>query len=250
MITLIRKLLNAFFLIIFLLLSAPTLLFLTKWYYSNLVMNKTYVGVVTLPKKIEKSEEIVSAAKNLFASADIKAVILHCDGQGGIPGACQAISSDLSLLKKNYQKPVVAFIEKECTGGSYLIASIADEIVSTQGAIIGDFEFMPLAALEAAYSPELALNYSQQFDQVLQKNRRKIIPQNIALYKKQVATGLNLFSLGFVDVLGGSLEIEKILRSKKLVYGSIEKIHGSFIEHFLFYTSDLIHRIISNYKRE
>jgi len=249
MVTLIRKLLNAFFLIIFLLLSAPTLLFLTKWYYGNLVMNKTYVGVVTLPKKIEKSEEIVSAAKTLFASPDIKAIILNCDGEGGAPGACQAICSDLNWLKKIYQKPVISFIEREATGGSYLIASIADEIVSTQGAIIGNFEFFNSTKENSLATSNLEANYSQQFDEVLQRNRKKIALQSITQYKKGVATGLQLFSLGFVDILGGGLEIEKILRAKKIVSGSIEKIHGSFIEHFIFYISDLVHRTISNYKK-
>jgi hypothetical protein len=139
MLTIVRKALNTFFLIVLLLLSAPTLLFLTKWYYANLITKKTYVGVVDMPRVIEKSEEVINAAKTLFASSDVRAVVINCDGIGGNSGACQAIHSDIIKLKQIFKKPVLAYIEDFSFAGSYFVATAADFIVSSEGARIGFF---------------------------------------------------------------------------------------------------------------
>jgi ClpP class serine protease len=248
MITLIRKLLSTFFLIIFLLLSAPTLLFLTKWYYSNLVMNKTYIGVVELPFIIEKSEETISAARTLFGSPDIKGIIINCDGQGGFPGSCQAIYCDLIKLKQLYKKPIIAFIEKESLAGSYLIATAADYIVSTEGAIIGN-----LGNFNNENSSDFVLKlkteYYQQYYKNIFNSRKKMDEKNIILFDNELITGTKLLQLGLVDFLGSNLEIERLLRTKTIIEGSIEKVHGSFFEHFIFYIIDLINRIITNFKK-
>jgi hypothetical protein len=249
MITLIRKLLNAFFLIIFLLLSAPTLLFLTKWYYSNLVMNKTYIGVVEIPFIIEKSEETILAARTLFGSADIKAIILNCDGHGGNPGSCLAIYTDLVKLKQLYKKPIIAFIEKECLAGSYLIATAADYIVSTEGSIIGNLGSFNSNNIPV-YPPEsLRQEYHQQYFKYLLLNRKKINEKNIGLLNNELITGNNLMTFGLIDYIGANLEIERLLKTKTVIEGSIEKVHGSFFEHFIFYITDLISRTIANFKK-
>ncbi len=251
MLTLIRKFLNAFFLITFLLLSAPTLLFLTKWYYSNLVMNKTYIGVLDLPFLIEKSEETISAAKTLFGSPDIKAIIVNCDGHGGVPGSCQAIYADLLKLKQIYKKPIIAFIEKECLAGSYLIATTADYIISTEGAVIGNFGVFHDDNYFISYMTEkLKLEYSDQYYRLLHLGRVKIDKLSIKLNQNELITGSKLINLGFVDIIGGTMEIEKILKTKTVIEGSIEKVHGSFVEHFIFYVSDLINRTITNFKKK
>lgn len=250
MLTLIRKFLNAFFLITFLLLSAPTLLFLTKWYYSNLVMNKTYIGVLDLPFLIEKSEETVSAAKTLFGSPDIKAIMINCDGRGGIPGSCQSIHADLVKLKQLYKKPIIAFIEKECLAGSYLIATTADYIVSTEGAVIGNFGSFSDGYLIPYITDKLKSEYYDQYYKLLYNGRQKIDKNSIKLIEQELNTGQKLIALGLVDFIGGNMEIERILRTKAVIEGSIEKIHGSFLEHFIFYISDLVNRTITNFKKK
>lgn len=250
MLTLIRKFLNAFFLITFLLLSAPTLLFLTKWYYSNLVMNKTYIGVLDLPFLIEKSEETVLAAKTLFESSEIKAIIINCDGHGGIPGACQSIYADLMRLKKLYKKPIIAFIEKESFAGSYLIATTADCIVSTESAVVGNLGVFYYDYTVNYVNENLKTEYSHQYYRLLLQERMKIDKNGIRLIENNLNTGMKLVQLGFVDFIGGNMEIERLLRTKTVVEGAIEKVHGSFLEHFIFYISDLVHRTISNFKKK
>lgn len=251
MITLIRKLLNAFFLLIFLLLSAPTLLFLTKWYYGNLVTQKTYVGILNLPYTIETSDEIISAAKTLFASTDIRAVVINSDGIGGNPGSCYAIYSDLLRLKNIYKKPIISFIEKECFAGSYLIASAADSIISTEGALIGyiDNFFYNQTPSPSRYSDKLTEDYRILFEKLLRETRPKIDKKIFEISKEIVITKKDIAPYHLVDFIGGHLEIERIIKTKTVIDGSIEKIHGSYVEHCVFYVIDLIHRIINHFKK-
>lgn len=245
MLTLIKKLLNAFFLLAILLLSAPTLLFLTKSYYNTFFAKKTYIGVLELPNYIEKSDEIISAAKNLFSSSDVRAVIIICDGIGGVPGPSQAMYSDLLRLKYIYKKPLISYIEKSASGAHYLIATAADVIVASEGAMIGK--------LDNYYQPEITTlpterilytEYQNLFQKNLQISRSKFIKKNMP---DNFVTGPTLLSLQLVDSLGGNMEIEKILKTKTVIEGIIEKVHGSFLEHCLFYVSDLIHRTLSHF---
>lgn len=255
MLILIRKVLNTFFLIVILLLSAPTLLFLTKWYYGNLITTKTYIGVLDIPQTIEKSEEIINAAKTLFTSADIRGIIINCDGNGGNAGACQAIHSDLMKLKKIYKKPIIAYIERNSIAGSYLIASASDFIVATNAATIGYFN---LFATNQKINSDMPIHletiknaYSIQYKKILQSSRpqinKEIINQSCDLFYNSLSTAEHMQSIGFVDFIGGNLEVERIMRSKTVIEGCIEKVHGSFLEHFIFYTSDLIKRTIQGF---
>lgn len=250
MLTLIRKLLNSFFLIVFLLLSAPTLLFLTKWYYSNLVMNKTYVGALDLPYTIEKSEETITAAKTLFASSDIKGIIINCDGHGGLAGVCQAIHADLIKLKQIYKKPIIAYIEKESLAGSYLIATAADFIVATNGSLIGCFNSFSSDSLDhevLALLEKIKLDQAKQYQDIIFMHRPLIKKNNSVILSSECFTGEKMKELGYVDFIGGNLEVERIMRTKTVIEGSIEKVHGSFIEHFIFYISDLVQRTIRGF---
>jgi hypothetical protein len=213
-------------------------------------MNKTYIGVLDLPFLIEKSEETVSAAKTLFGSPDIKAIMINCDGRGGVPGSCQSIYADLIKLKQLYKKPIIAFIEKECLAGSYLIATTADYIVSTEGAVIGNFGVFSDGCLMSNITDKLKSEYYDQYYKLLYNGRQKIDKNSIKLIEQELSTGQKLIAIGLVDFIGGNMEIERILRTKAVIEGSIEKVHGSFLEHFIFYISDLVNRTMTNFKKK
>lgn len=250
MLTMVRKVLNTFFLIVLLLLSTPTLLFLTKWYYANLITKKTYVGVIDMPKVIEKSEEIINAAKTLLASSDVRAVIINCDGIGGNSGACQAIYSDIMKLKQIFKKPVLAYIEDFSFAGSYFVATATDFIVSSEGARIGFFS----SFLQKQESPILVENNEDFSSSVkgqlkieIPLKRKQIQEKTVRLLEKATMTGEQMKEMGLVDFLGGNLEVERVIRSKTVIEGLVEKVHGSFFEHFIFYASDLVRRIMKSF---
>lgn len=251
MLTVIRKFLNTFFLVVLLLLSAPTLIFLTKSYYSNLVTKKTYIGVIDVPRVVEKSEEITNAAKTLLASSDVRGIILKCDGIGGNAGACQAIHSDIIKLKQAFKKPILAYIEDYSFGGSYFIACAADFIISANGSKIGLFsDFLSRdqrITEQSVDSEEIKIKLRNQLKEGILVRRPAVISLTIESLEKSLLTGENAKELGLIDFVGGNLEVEKVMRSKTVIEGLIEKVHGSFLEHFIFYVSDLVRRIIQGF---
>lgn len=239
----IASLIRSLFLIFMLLVIAPTILFLTKSYYSHLVAQKTYVGIVELPNEIESGDDIINSVKNLFSSAEIRALILVSDGKGGNPGTCLSIHSDLIRLKNLYQKPIIAFIEKESLGGAYLIATAADQIVASPGSEIGIFEKFE-AENEEEKEVNLKNDFQQQYLAVLKKYRPGIREDEISKLKSICITGLKAKELSIVDFCGGKLEAERVLRGRTVIEGKVEEVRGSLAEHFIFYISKLIHRII------
>ena len=59
---------------------------------------------------------------------------------------------------------------------------------------------------------------------------------------------MQALKLNIIDSLGGKLEVEKIIRGKTVIEGRIEEVRGSLGEHFIFYISHIIHRIINGIK--
>jgi ClpP class serine protease len=249
MLTTLKKALNSFFMIVLLLLSAPTLIFLTKWYYANLVTKKAYVGVIDMPKVIEKSEEIITAAKTLLASSDVRAVVINCDGLGGNAGACEAIHSDIVKLKQIFKKPVLAYIEDFSFAGSYFIATAADFIVGSQGARIGFFAtfLQKESQLIPETREELSASGRGELKGEISLKRKQIQYKTAELLERAMISGEQMKELGLIDFVGGHLEVERVMRSKTVIEGLVEKVHGSFLEHFIFYASDLVRRIIKSF---
>jgi len=251
MISFIGRLIRALFLIFILLVTAPTLIFLIKWYYAHLVSTKTYVGVLELPNAIGKSEEIIGSAKTLFSSPDIRGIIVKCNGIGGNPGTCQAIHADLVKLKNLYKKPLIAYCERSCLAGSYLIATACDAIVVSHGALIGYLgrflqEQQLIETPQNECSKVLIQEYAKQFSDILVSSRKNINLETMIKLSSSCVTGNEIISFGLADTIGGSLEVERLMRTKTVIEGSIEEVHGSLVEHFIMYVTDLVNRIIRN----
>lgn len=258
MISLITRTIRALFMLFLLLAIAPTLIFLVKWHYRHLLGTKTYIGVLELPYSIKSSSDIIASAKTLFSSPDIRAVIIKTDGNGGDAGICQCIHLDLIKLKNQYNKPLIAYCGKECFAGSYFIASAADSIVSTPGALIGYLGKYMVSKKEIPLSENITIDIDQknliqhehreQYANML-VNARKNLTANIVhnLYS-HCQTGLDCLKIGLVDIIGGTLEIEKILQGRIIVTGKVEYIHGSLLEHFVMFFSSFISQIVEAVK--
>jgi ClpP class serine protease len=247
MFSLIARIVRASFLLFMFLVIAPTLIFLTKWYYAHLISKKTYIGVINLPSCIEKSEEVISSAKTLFSSHEIKGVIIKCNGNGGNVGACEAIHTDLTKLKELYKKPLLAYCERECFGGSYAIATSADVIIATPGALIGNIgEFYCEEKNNIFYiTPDtIKQQHEQQYLDIIAHSRKQLNIKSLGAIKKNTISGKQAYEYGLIDVIGGNLEIEKIMRTKTVIEGSLEEVHGSLAYHFITSISDIINKII------
>lgn len=252
MLSFITRFIRAFFLIFLLLVTTPTLIFLSKWYYENVFLKKTYIGVIELPYKIENSNEIISSAKALFSSSDIRGVLIKCNGIGGNEGACQSIYYDLMRLKKIYKKPLISYCERECLYGSYLISLAADSIIASPGSLIGylgAFEKNSISNSEYACISELKKNFEDQYFDIIINVRKNLNLELIKTLINKCFNGEMAKTANLVDIIGGSLEVENALRSKTVIEGSIEEIHGSVVEHFIMYAVDLISRIKNNFRK-
>lgn len=244
----VYSLIKSLFLIFMLLVIAPTVLFLTKSYYSHFVSKKTYVGIIDLPQILTNGSDVVSSVKNLFSSPEIRALVLICNSKGGNPGSCLSAHLDILRLKELYQKPVFAFIEKECFSGAYIIATAADYIISSPAALIGnicEFDVENEKGTTEEFSSKIIENFTQQYLNIIKKFRPNIDGSFIFNLENSFITGLQAKDQGFVDNCGGRMEIEKIIRNKTVIEGKLEEIRGSLGEHFIFYISNAVHRIIN-----
>ena len=77
--------------------------------------------------------------------------------------------------------------------------------------------------------------------------RKQIQQKTVSLLEKATMSGEQMKEAGLVDFLGGNLEVERVMRSKTVIEGLVEKVHGSFLEHFIFYASDLVRRIMKSF---
>jgi len=146
-----------------------------------------------------------------------------------------------------YQKPIISFVEKECLSGAYIIATAGDFIIASPGAIIGNFTNFDLDK-NNNYNELILIDFENQYYNLLKKYRPsldKIVIENL---KNKNITGLQAEFLKVIDFIGGKLEVEKIIRNRTVIEGKIEEVRGSLGEHFIFYISHAIHRIINGIK--
>lgn len=228
MISFIGRTIRVMFLLFILLVTMPTLIFLIKAYYSNLVAKKSYIGVIDLPSYVMKSDDIIHSARTLFRAPQIKAVIIKVDGEGGNAGACEAVYHDLVNLKKSYQKPLIAYAETKCARGAYLIGLAADSFIATtvtRFEDIGLFDQNP--GEEHERSRDLHLDYKKTIFE------KKAIEAESISFMGHVLTGQYAYEKGLIDHLGSATEVERALRNLTVIEGRIEEVHGSLIQHFV-----------------
>lgn len=237
------------FLLFILLITFPTVFFLVSSYYRDLVTSKTYIGFIELPSYIDRADEIISSAKALFRADQIKAIIIKCDGQGGNPGACQALYYDLKALKENSQKPLIAYSQRGCGYGFYAIAAAADKIVMSPATKIEGLGLFNNK--KDTYDDINHMRQNKDYWTILHESR----PAHAQLYGAHVQdgslvlTGAEGKDYGLVDVLGGTLEVERQIRQMVQVKGKLEEVRGSWVEHFLFFLSGGIMAVVKAFKQ-
>ncbi len=80
---------------------------------------------------------ISTKLKDYAEDSQIKGILLRINSPGGSVGAVQQIYRQVMKVRLEHKKPVVCFVPEICASGGYYIASAADKIVSSPGAIIG-----------------------------------------------------------------------------------------------------------------
>jgi protease IV len=246
-------------LILFALQLFPILIDGIRKQYSTYLDNKTSVGVIRINKVIYDAIPYIRQFRSLAKNNSIKAIVLRIDCQGSASGTAQALFNEIMDLKKEYQKPVIAYIENIAASGGYWVASAADHIISQGTALIG--------SIGATFTPFF---YVQQFlDQhkisstTLKAGSYKTVgnpfdaltPQEIAMLQMvlddsyeqfvqtiaqmrhlsldtigdwadgKIFTGRQALALGLIDELGSVHALIKSLKDRTLIEGDIEWVH-------------------------
>lgn len=227
--------------------------------YSNLVEPKTKIGVVEVEGVISNGSAYIPHLRTFFKDPEIKGIVLKIDSPGGASGTAQAVFQEINDLRKQYNKPIVAFCENVCASAAYYIASAADYIITQPSTLVGNVgvyvgypNFQDLlkqlnikyTVIEAGdyktgalyfkdLTPEQRAMYQSLTDDTYKQfvhdvSQRR--PKLASLDPKQWAdgktfTGRQGLELGLVDELGANALLEKILRDRIAVQGDIEWIH-------------------------
>jgi protease-4 len=96
---------------------------------------KNYIAVMSIENELRHAKNIINSLLPIAKDPNIKGLILHIDCLGGTIGTAQALFYELKKLKKI--KPIVVFIEDDCTSGAYYIASVADFIFALPSSHLG-----------------------------------------------------------------------------------------------------------------
>lgn len=80
---------------------------------------------------------LLSSREGAFGNDRVKGIFLHIDSPGGSALDSEAIYNLIKDYKKQYNIPVVAFVDGLCASGGMFIACSADEIHATGGSVIG-----------------------------------------------------------------------------------------------------------------
>jgi len=118
----------------------PGIYSMLKDQYGVLTMkSKIRVGKVNIKNTIDNAYEYTKQLKELAEQSNIDAIMLSIDSGGGAAGSSQTLHHDIKNLKseKNFQKPIIAWVENTCASGAYYVASACDEIIASPSAFVG-----------------------------------------------------------------------------------------------------------------
>jgi protease IV len=157
------------FLIVVLLQIAPPILHNIKKQYTEMLTPQSKVAHLTITGVVYNSTNYIKYFKKYFKDQSIKAILLSIESPGAAAGSAEAIANEITLLKKEYPKPIVTLCENICTSGSYYVAVTTDYIISPPSALIG--------------SIGTKIPYQFKLKEFLEQYKIKYVPINAGAYK-------------------------------------------------------------------
>jgi len=127
---------NIFF-IILILQFLPLLFVNMRKVVEKVTSPKARVGVIPVKGLILDTNRYATQVKKYFKDDSIKAIVLKIDSPGGAPAAAQELFQQIIDMKKQYDKPVIAYAENLCASAAYYIAIAADHIIAQPASMIG-----------------------------------------------------------------------------------------------------------------
>jgi protease IV len=103
---------------------------------------RPHLGVVEVRGVIDgrspaSAERIIEGLNRAWEADRTAAVVLHIDSPGGSPVQAQRIYDEITRLRQEGGKPIIAVIEDVGASGAYYIAAAADEIIAAPASLVG-----------------------------------------------------------------------------------------------------------------
>jgi len=241
---------NIFLILIFLQL-APALVKNIKKQYIKFIIPKEKVAVIEVKGLLYKSNRYNKYLNKYFKDDSIKAILIKMDCAGGAAGTAQSIFTEIQILKKKYNKPVITLIENISASGGYYLATATDYIIAPASSLIGSIgasfqylfqlhefieqykiKYKSVAAgtyknttdpfidmtpdQEKMLKGVLDSSYSQ-FAADVAKNRKLSLKDKEKWADGKIFTGNQALKLGLIDALGSPYLATTIIREKAMI---------------------------------
>ncbi|QKI89252.1 signal peptide peptidase SppA [Thiomicrorhabdus xiamenensis] len=211
-----------------------------------------------MPQSEVSAETMIPLLQQAFSNPASKAVVIKANSPGGSPVQSALINDEITRLKKQYQKPVIAVVEDMCASGCYYITVAADKIIANKGSLVGSigvrmdsFGFTglmdklgienrsmhagehktfinPFAPKDEEgrkfFQSQVLEKTHQQFIQAVRDGRGDRIQENENTYTGLVWLGEDAVTNGMIDGIGdmGSVSRE-IMEEPNIRYYEVEK---------------------------
>lgn len=207
---------------------APLLVDSIKKQYIFLLEPRSYIGIIYIGDQLHNSCMIEEQLHCFFKNPLIKGIIVIIDCADSAAGTSQTLFHDIRQLKKQYPKPIIAFIENTCLSGAYLVASSCDYIIAPESALIGEigtvFNAWSMQKIHDKNNLQNTENESyQQLIKQIALSRKLSLTTTTNWAEGKIFTGTQALALGLINEIGSMHTVEKVIKEKALIEGEIEK---------------------------
>jgi protease IV len=113
----------------------------TAWGY-RMIPSTDLVAVINLKGAIgadglASAEKVIPALKRAFERPNVKAIAITIDSPGGAPVEAERINNAIDSLRKQYPKPVLAFVTNLGASAAYMVAIKADTVYAANYSLVG-----------------------------------------------------------------------------------------------------------------
>ena len=225
------------FLILIMVLIAPTIFRAIRRQYSSIIEAKAQVAIVTISGVILESGPVIRQLNGYFGDSSIKAILLTIDCSGAMAGTAEAIFLEIESLKRHHPKPVIGLIENICSGGGYWIACAADYLIAPGTALVGGISGIldPTSSTkeDTPQIKSLKDDTYQQFAHAVARSRKLSIAKMDQWADGKLFTGQQALKLHLIDALGSTSYAMETVKQKALIEGDIEWVQQANCQNWL-----------------
>ena len=235
------NLLKTLFLLTLALYCAPFLVETISKQYSMLLEPPAHVGLLSITKPLDNGDVITEQLFSFFKNPLIQGIIIKIDCAQSALGTSQNLFHDIRQLKKEYPKPIIAFIENKCLAGAYLIASSCDYIIAPESALIGNigtsFCNQALSDISSDSSANIELIAQEMYQQLSKQialNRKLSLSTLHNWAEDRIFTATQAITLGLINEIGSLCTVIKTIKEKAVIENEIIIIEPQKKEYTLF----------------